>query len=259
MFEHFTFGAVSQARPDEEPTASPTDMSFSQAPSSTSSYPFPPSNDLEDLNDIVHQFSKQSLHRDQRLCSFAAWREATRRPLEVDTDCETTNYSPASPSARSQASNPTAPLSASSCRRLQRQFNTQLQLSTSHIRSLNSLVEEMISTSTQCRLQSPISHPSTSSPIKQTLEVDPASPSDPVQDSAPHFPPDEGFCDADSSCEDDAEMTLRRASAPSGIRKHGGHGGLRWSRSADIFSARGRAKVRCEPRMRKRAAGIVVK
>ena len=59
---------------------------------------------------------------------------------------------------------------------------------------------------------------------------------------------DEGFCDGEPDEEEELEMTLRRASAPNGIRKYD----LRYGRSADIVHIAGRPMVRNLPRLRKR-------
>lgn len=240
MFENFTFGAVSQTRHDES-IASPTDLSF---PTPRASFQFSPDT-LEDLNDIVQQFSRQSLSRGERVREFAAWGDAITIPLEVD-DSEDEM-----PALAPTASAPTSPYMKAlggsiSCRRMQRQLNTQLQLSSSHIRDINTLVEDMISTNSQCRLQQRSSRTNMRgpiSPLTQELTVDPMD--DGRSDNC--FDIDEGFCFADLSGED--EMSLRRASAPSGIRKHGP---TKYSRSADV-SIGGRAKVRSTPRMRKRS------
>jgi len=237
MFENFTFGAVSQTRHDDH-TASPTDISFATPQTS-----FPFSDDtLEDLNDIVQQFSKQSLTRDERAKEFAAWGGLENLPLEVDSDEEPNVLKPTT-SAPSPGYNMSFGGSIA-CRRAQRQLNTQLQLSTSHMRDINMLVEHMISSNSQCRLQSRSSLSPLQSPMSLPnldLVVDPMDDA-----SFGKMEYDEGFCETELRAEE--ELSLRRASAPSGIRKYGP---MRWGRSADACVG-GRAKVRSKPRMRKR-------
>ena len=241
MFDNFTFGAVSQMRHDDIITASPTDLSFATPPTS---YPFSPDT-LEDLSDIVQQFSKQSLTRDERAREFAAWREAINVPLEVDSDEEMSSLEPTT-SAPSPASH--LPLGGSiACRRMQRQLNTQLQLSTTHMRDISTLVEDMISSNSQCRLQqrSPRSPTrSAKSPSPHELDVDPMD--NGCLDKGVEV--DEGFFDT-AELKIEEELSLRRASAPSGIRKYGP---MKWGRSADVCIG-GRAKVKSRPRMRKRS------
>jgi len=222
MFEHFTFGAQSQNQ-HHDVSASPTDISFSSPPSA---YPFY-DDKLSDLSDIVQQLSKQSLDKENSSNPFAAWEDATRQSFEVDDEM---------PYLTPTVSAPTHNTSGRSvaCRRLQRQLNTQLQLSTSHIRDLKSLMENMIDTSSQCRLYSPTSKYLAADSAKAdhrhlTLDVD------------------EGFFEPFDT---DVETTLRRASSPTGIRKCG----IKYSRSGD---GGGRMRVRSVPRMRKRKSMMV--
>jgi len=252
MFDNFTFGAVSQTRHDEV-TASPTDMSFATP---QTSFPFSP-NTLEDLSDIVQQFSKQSLTRTEREKEFAAWGDALNCPLEVDSDDDMSSPAPTTTTTTTSIPIPTPSPHAHSasvgggsggglaCRRMQRQLNTQLQLSTSHMRDLNTLVEHMISSNSQCRLQPRSSQACMRGPVPiplHDLAVDPAD-NGGVEES---LEIDEGFCEAERRCED--EMSLRNAGAPSGIRKYGP---MTWGRSSDACVG-GRAKVRSRPRMRRR-------
>ena len=64
---------------------------------------------------------------------------------------------------------------------------------------------------------------------------------------------DEGFCEDEGFAEEERELSLRRASMPSGIRKYNG---VRYGRSADVVSIKGRVKVRSLPRMRKRKVQV---
>jgi hypothetical protein len=108
------------------------------------------------------------------------------------------------------------------CRRLQRQLNSQLLRTHSQVKAISELVEEMVSTKSQCNVTTPSvtsqleSGPSHIS-IPYGLEADENIIPDPVDD--------EGYCEG--GVEDDEEietesllMNLRRASAPLGIRRH---------------------------------------
>jgi len=215
MFEHFTFGAQSQNQHDDV-SASPTDISFSSPPSA---FPFYDEK-LSDLSDIVQKLNQQSLDHEKSSNSFVAWEEATRQSFEVDDEMlylTPTVSAPIHDNSRSSIA----------CRRLQRQLNTQLQLSTSHIRDLKTLMEDMIDTSSQCRLYSP---------TMKYLAADPAE-----VDHQLSLEIDEGFSEP---LDTDTETSLRRASSPSGIRKCG----IKYARSGDSV---GRMRVRSMPRMRK--------
>jgi hypothetical protein len=140
------------------------------------------------------------------------------------------------------------------CRRLQRQLNVQLQASSSHIRDINALVEDMIVTNSQCNLRRTTSRPYLSSPPPTRADVEELV-VDPLGEQIPgrNIDEDEGFSEiADEDWGIEEEMTLRRASTPSGIRKYGG---MRWRASAECvaaINAAGRPKVRSMPRMRRR-------
>lgn len=60
---------------------------------------------------------------------------------------------------------------------------------------------------------------------------------------------DEGFVDGEVGTEMEMEVSLRRASAPSGIRKNG----MKWRGAAEAV---GKGKVWCAPRMRRRPRGV---
>jgi len=254
MFEHFTFGAVAQPthQDDLDINPSPTDTSFA-SPSpvpSPSIVPSPPSQ--QGINDLVSKLSSQSLTRDNNIPhQFNPWSHAPTSPIEVDSDEEM----PEEMSAFFASSVPATPSEtpATTCRRLQRQLNTQLQTSHTHIRDINALVSGMVSSSTQYRLHKSTSRTYFPSPPQHLLDDD--------HGTEPRgFPEiDEGFHDDDDNNDDawarrmqeelEREISLRRASNPSGIRKYGG---LRWGRSADVPCVGGRAKVRSLPRMRRR-------
>jgi hypothetical protein len=107
------------------------------------------------------------------------------------------------------------------CRRLQRQLNSQLLCTRSQVEAISKLVEEMVSSKSQCNVTIPpvTSQPPSSPPISMPddLEAD--------DTILPDHANDEGFCEGRD--EDDGEidtdalmMSLRRASAPLGIRRH---------------------------------------
>jgi len=249
MFEHFTFGAVSQiCQQDIHP--SPTDTSFPQqySPSSTS-YSFPESTP-SNINDIVDKFSEQSLSRDELVEQFAAWTRGSSS-FETDDDDDMPSFEQSTTCIKHTASVPTTPIDppirgALACRRLQRQVNVQMQTSVTHIRDINALVEDMIITNSQCRLRK--------SPSKSYLSPPPSRAGLPelVVETAEFdrqlLDVDEGFHEDESLVE---ETSLRRASTPSGIRKYNA---VRWGRSADVALVGGRLKVKSKPRMRKRTA-----
>ena len=180
--------------------------------------------------------------------------------------------------------------SASRQRRLQRQLAAQqLQTCASHVRDIGALVEGMIASEAQCTLRT--SPPAASSrggkdrekdddavammmvvmmdTQGRSLLVDPRELE--VDDGFGYGDFDEGFHDGDEDIEREAVLVdgvfgggggkgfgdeegalgLRRASAPSGVRKCA-PSGLRYGRSADVAVGSGRAKVRSLPRMRRR-------
>jgi hypothetical protein len=144
------------------------------------------------------------------------------------------------------SSAPTTPIDGGNvCRRLQRQLNVQMQSSSTHMRDINALVEDMISSSSQCRLHTTTS-PSRSYPPPLEVDTDPSVFDDERQEDI-----DEGFHE-DESLAEDYGIALRRASTPSGIRKFNGANGFGWARSRDVMCVNGRMKVKCKPRMRRR-------
>lgn len=276
MFEHFTFAA--QALPAEQQeeivSASPTDTSFPSPVSATRQSSLPPWSPYQPdtVDGIAHKFSQQSLRReDDELPQQSVWQDRDE-PLpspdfNMDDDFSaeemsyvSTTYGmanvPVSISTQSLPDIPSHPYprGALACRRLQRQLNVQLQASSSHIRDINSLVEDMIVTNSQCNLRRTTSRPYLSSPPAsrarpEELVVDPLG----EQILSRNMDEDEGFSEiADEDWGLEEEMTLRRASTPSGIRKYGG---MRWRASAECvaaINAAGRPKVRSMPRMRRR-------
>jgi hypothetical protein len=278
MFEHFTFAAQAQPLDQQEEivSTSPTDTSFPSPVSATEQSSLPPWSPYhqDTVEGIVHKFSQQSLRReDDELPQQSVWQEQDESlpspdfDMEEDfTPCEISYVSttrgmitvPVSTSTNSLPNIPTLPHPRGgtlACRRLQRQINVQLQASSSHIRDINALVEDMIVTNSQCTLHRSTSRPYLSSPPPSTsgreeLAVDTTE--YPLQlRNVPDE--DEGFSEiADEDWGIEEEMTLRRASTPSGIRKYGV---MRWRGSAECVAAvnaAGRTKVKSVPRMRRR-------
>jgi hypothetical protein len=248
MFEHFTFGAQPQTQPPrhyDDAFPSPTDTSFPSPPSPPpAGYPFPPQGGI---NDIVAKFAQQSLQsRDQLAQQFQAWQNYP----PFSTDDSDDNMEPED--TQSLPGTPLLPARATlACRRLQRQLNVQLQSCTSHIRDINSLVEGMITSNSQWVLHNSTSRqPLSSQPPSRAgdeLIIDLEEYDEPREMTA-ELDVDEGFHEEE---DEDSEMTLRRASTPSGIRKYG-IAGLRYKGSAECMMVQGKLKVRCIPRMRKR-------
>jgi hypothetical protein len=270
MFEHFTFGAQAQTNYDEDISASPTDTTFPspiEAPPQSVSDPW----ESRGINDIVNQFSNHSLTHDSEEPQQSLWPDSQLPSPEFDTDPFTEEELSYVSTTRGMArvphntrSMPNTPLMAPSqngtvaCRRLQRQLNVQLQSCTTHMRDINALVEDMIVSNSQCRLHKSTSRPYLSSPppsrhgsddlVVDTTEFE----THPIMD----VDEDEGFGDfEDPATVMKEEVSLRRASTPSGIRKYGG---LKYRNSQECvggntaMGANGRLKVRCVPRMRKR-------
>ena len=271
MFEHFTFAAQAQTQHDEV-LASPTDISFPSplSPPPTSFFP----TQLDGVGDIVNQFSKQSLYPEsenespqQSICQSREDDDS----LTLDLDHDMEPFSPEELSyvsttkgmitinsweSRSLPNTPALPHPRSgtvTCRRLQRQLNVQLQSCSTHVRDINVLVEDMIVSNTQCRL-----HTLHKSPSRLHLSSPPPSRlSDLVVDTTEEPPPfeDEGFAEIeDSMWGIEEEMSLWRASTPSGIRKYN-H--VRWKGSAEcvggpVMGINGVVKVRNVTRMRRR-------
>ncbi|KAN0112903.1 hypothetical protein V8E51_005854 [Hyaloscypha variabilis] len=278
MFEHFTFAAQAQPIDQQEEiiSTSPTDTSFPSPVSATEQSSLPPWSPYhqDTVEGIAHKFSQQSLRRENdELPQQSIWHgqdESLPSP-DFDMDDDFTSYEisyvsatrgiitvPSSTSTHSLPHLPSLPHPRGgtlACRRLQRQINVQLQASSSHIRDINALVEDMIVTNSQCTLHKSTSRPYLSSPPpsradREELVVDMTE----FQLPARNFPDeDEGFSEiADEDWGIEEEMTLRRASTPSGIRKYGV---MRWRGSAECVAAvnaAGRTKVRSVPRMRRR-------
>ncbi|KAF8848486.1 hypothetical protein BDZ45DRAFT_269701 [Acephala macrosclerotiorum] len=261
MFEHFTFGAQAQTSyiQHEDSFPSPTDCSFRlETPPPTLCCDGEVSRG--GINDIVDKFSEQSLHPEEDERPQRSIWNYTLPTLDFDNDME--EFTPEElsyistgrgkvtlePHSQSLPNLPAIPRNGTvACRRLQRQLNVQLQSCNSHIRDISALVEDMISTSSQCQLHKSTSRPYLNSPpatpfVTEPLELD----VDDVEPGVPGLHEDEGFAEMEDSVED--EFSLRRASTPSGIRKLG-YNAMRYRTSGECVRG---PKVRCVPRMRKR-------
>jgi hypothetical protein len=270
MFEHFTFAAQAQTNHDEV-LASPTDISFPSplSPPPTSYSP----TQLDGVSDIVNQLSKQSLYPESKneLPQQSIWqgREPDESPtLDLDHDMEpfspdelsyvSTTKGLITINSRESPSLPNTPTlphphprsGTVACRRLQRQLNVQLQSCSNHVRDINALVEDMIVSNIQCRLHKSPSRLHLSSPPPSRLSglvVD-------TTEESPSFE-DEGFAEIDDPMwAIEEEMSLWRASTPSGIRKYN-H--VRCRASAEcvggpVMGTNGVMKVRNVTRMRRR-------
>jgi len=161
--------------------------------------------------------------------------------LEIDEEMESSEQ------GTGTASLPSTPTFAGvSCRRLQRQLNVQLQSCETHVRDIGALVEGMISSNSQCRITSMNRSYTSSPPLQEErgMDVDPREELNGTGDEDI----DEGFCEGEVDEDEELEMSLRRAIAPTGVRKYN----VRYGRSADVINVGGRVKVRSLPRMRRR-------
>jgi hypothetical protein len=267
MFDTYVFGThIQTARAAatclEEITASPTDCSFPLTltrPTCTrrciATRPQGP------INEIVHQLAEQGLVVPENLEPPVRCRPASSSISESTTEALVVDDTPTIPGAVRIAQRATRSLpnlrpvishtrGTVACRRLQRQLHVQLQSCSNHIREISTLVEDMVTTQAQCRLHR---FPLPSPENEHHLIVPDLRGDQPVMS----LDVDEGFIEMDED-EDlpqliiDDEMTLRRASTPSGIQKYSV---ARWRKSSECVSAvnvHGRAKVRCVPRMRRR-------
>ncbi|KAH6712739.1 hypothetical protein BKA61DRAFT_484033 [Leptodontidium sp. MPI-SDFR-AT-0119] len=266
MFEHFTFGAQAQTSylEPEDISASPTDCSFPLTSPPPTSY-FPPTGPKPPMHDIADKFSQQTLYPDEAP-HRSIWSDSLPSP-----DFSDNNTSIDDESTPEEITN----TNTVACRRLQRQLNVQLQSCNTHIKGISTLVEDMLTTNTQCRLHKTPSRPYFSTPpprlipsSKAELEAELAIESPPSVDfSNREISPDEdeGFSEMDDPfglLAFEEEMSLRRASAPSGIRKYNLG---RWRKSNECIgsgngglTAVARTKVRSVPRMRRRKVETVV-
>ncbi|KAJ8062570.1 hypothetical protein OCU04_009095 [Sclerotinia nivalis] len=262
MFENFTFGAAptNPYQCDDDLQLSPRDDSYPVPLSpSDNSYPFfddyKPSTPLDD---IINKFRQQSL-------SYEDARDIQSRQYTSPTPSLSGDSEMSSPSNATQSvpTTPTSPYRAGvlACRRLQRQVNVQLQCSTSHIRDISSLVEDMLSNNSQCNLHKSPSKTTFVSPAMSTLVVDPCTQNDwsdiEMEKARRRWfnivvnDVDEAYVEGDNWDREEACLSLRRASTPIGIKKQG----LRCRTSMESVGGI-RMKVAKVPRMRMRKGKV---
>ncbi|KAK6602712.1 hypothetical protein H4I95_06649 [Botrytis cinerea] len=205
MFENFTFGAAPvnfDQCDDVQP--SPRDDSFPVSLSpADSSYPFFESCDPSSpLDDIIHQFRKQSI-------SYEDARDLQARQCTSPTPSLSEDSEMSSPS-NSTRSVPTTPTS---------------------LTVLDTLVEDMLNNNSQCNLRKSPSKPSLiPSPIS-ALAVDSSTQNDwndiEIEKARRRWlntvvnDVDKAYMEEDSWDREEYSLSLRRASTPSGIRKQG--------------------------------------
>ncbi|TVY34005.1 hypothetical protein LOCC1_G008703 [Lachnellula occidentalis] len=251
MFENFTFGAQAQTIYDRDIPASPTDTSF-HSPVEAPSFDSWESGPQQGLNDIVHKFSNHSLSLENEEPQRSIWQETQPGPdcdMNPFTENELSYVSTTRGMTKVQHNTPSpapTPLMPSSnngsvaCRRLQRQLNVQLQSCSNHMRDINTLVEDMITSNSQCNLHKSASKPCLLSPPpsihgeEEDLVVD-------LLDYEPRnisVDEDEGFGDYEEPMFFKDDLSLRRACTPTGIRKYSG---LRHRSSSESVGANGMA------------------
>ncbi|KAG4031701.1 hypothetical protein MFRU_008g00640 [Monilinia fructicola] len=262
MFENFTFGAAptNPYQFDDDLQPSPRDDSFLVPISpSTNSYPFfNDYNHSSPLDDIINQFDQQSLSYEhtrtiqsrQYLSPTPSLSEDSEMSCQIDA-------------TQSVPTTPTSPPRSGvlTCRRLQRQLNVQLQCSNSHARDISTLLEDMLINNSQCILRKSPSKDSIGySPIS-SLDVECGTKNDWIEMEAEKArrrwlhtvvnDADEAYVEGSNWDKDDDCLSLRRASTPSGIRKHG----LRCRTSMESVGGV-RSKVAKAPRMRVRKGNV---
>ncbi|KAK2625883.1 hypothetical protein QTJ16_005195 [Diplocarpon rosae] len=275
MFDHFTFGTYPHTLPPstQDEALSPTDTSFPPAAASkprSGSYVGQQSGlgPREGISEIVQRFEQQSLqgHADPRTddddtsADASTW-IASSPTFSIDSSSSSTDheyeFAPRGiaciPGTRGcPPSCPDLHTRTVTSTRLQRQLNVRLQSCQSHMRDIASLVEDMIANSEQCRLRSaPSRHrrPTDSGTAagrhdRERLRGGGCGVGVGVSED------DEGFADMDdelgSACvlAQEEKLTLRRACAPSGVRKKTGLDAGCGRRST--------GKVRSAPRLRRR-------
>ncbi|APA16241.1 predicted protein [Sclerotinia sclerotiorum 1980 UF-70] len=239
MFENFTFGAAptNPYQYDDDVQLSPRDDSY-PIPLSPSSDSYPFFDDYKPstpLDDIISQFHHQSLsYEEARTIQSRHYASSPTPSLSGESE-----ISSSSDTTQSVPTTPTSPYRAGvlACRRLQRQLNVQLQCSTSHIRDISSLVEDMLTNNSQCNLYPSPSKTSllASSPISTTMVLDDSCTRNEWNDMESEKKRrnwwnvvvddvDEGYMDGETWDREDADagLSLRRASTPVGVRKVGG-------------------------------------
>jgi len=230
MFEHFTVGASAHRAGStscdisSRDTSSPSPLSRlssdikQKAPSTGTDL----TSQLDDLKPL-----KDDISTSYFCTSSSSLNSSTNgilHPINLTVDPEYENdLTMDSKYGHDIKSVPNSPPSLSTlrvCRRLQRQLNSQLLCTHAQVKAISELVEEMVSTKSQCNVATPslTSHPESGPSYVSTpdgLEADHNILQDPTGD--------EGYCEG--GVEDDEfdtealMMSLRQASAPLGIRR----------------------------------------
>ncbi|KAJ5054258.1 uncharacterized protein L3040_000537 [Drepanopeziza brunnea f. sp. 'multigermtubi'] len=171
MFEYFTFGAHPQTRffetggpndtdDHDDGCASPTDTSFSLPPPKSPTCVLP-AHRKGGIHDIITAFSQQSLGSDDaesaRPSSGCSTGFSTRASFSLASSPLTDYEEEEGASYKSARPAGSGPGTGACSRRLQRQLDVQLQSCERHVRDISSLVEDMISSKSQCRLRSSVS------------------------------------------------------------------------------------------------------
>jgi len=216
-------------------SVSPRDTSPSSPPSPLSSSKIK-QEAQSSTADLASQCDSLEPQKDEISSSYFSSTSNSIDPLAEDTfltvDPEYQNIEPGSP----------FPLSTLRiCRHLQRQLNSQLLCTHSQVKAISDLVEEMVEDMISTKSQCNVNPPSTTS----ALSAPPESPAGPPHTSPAYIdmPPgleaddnlqpddtmDEGFFEGDDEDVDEIDTdalmaSLRRAAAPAGIRRLCGYG-----------------------------------
>jgi hypothetical protein len=230
MFEHFTIGASAHRAGSTSCDISPRDTSSPSPPSRLSSIikqrapstGTDPTSRLDDLkpqkDDISTSYFGTSLN------PLNSSTNGILHSVDLAVDPEYENDLTMDPKyghdTKSVLNSPPSLSTLRACRRLQRQLNSQLLCTHAQVKAISELVEEMVSTKSQCNVTTPSlsSRPESGPSYISTpdgLEADDIVLPDPVDD--------EGYCEGgveEGEIDTDAlMMSLRQASAPLGIRR----------------------------------------
>jgi hypothetical protein len=315
MFEYFAFGTpphrdniVSMASDDVSPhnTTCSSPRSLPPSPEVTAGPSTAPRSCVADLASALSDFGQDDIS----VSYIPTPSPEFKHGLKVDEDCHDYGYNDemflsmdddyasnecgdggentkSKGKAKWQAYLSEPPLASLQNRRSQRQLNTQLQYSITALRSIETLVDEMVHTGRDCNVlpaptittASSSSSPSSScdsitssfqlmhtSPTSLTTATTaPASNPQPTQAGPPEppvlpVPDDEGFCEGGDAEDDEGLalteqmlLSLRRASAPMGVTKFGDSIAARVrTQGPATGSAGANAVVMCFPRMRRK-------
>jgi hypothetical protein len=232
MFEHFTIGAPAHRAGSISYDISPRDTSSPSPPSPLSS------SDVKQraqspATELSSQLDELKPPRDDISSSYIYYSSnpldsstnETFLPVDITFGPHFENELSLDPQYEyDTGSEPNSSPSLSTlrvCRRLQRQLNSQLLCTHSQVKAISDLVEEMVSTKYQCNVTTPsVTSPSESDlshvSMPNGLETDDSILPEPGED--------EGFCEGGNGEDEEIDtetllMSLRRASAPLGIRR----------------------------------------